>query len=322
VIKEGTELANNQNNKTRSAAPVMPKKYNLGAQILKYKYFYLMFLPVFVLTVIFKYVPMLGIRFAFTKYGPFAPPKYIGFKNFETLLVNPKFIAAFKNTIFLSLGNLILSTIITVIFALLMNELYNKLFKSFVQTVLYLPHFISWVVTASIFYLILSPDNGFINQVLGTFGIEPKYFLIEEKWWTPIYYFINRWKDTGWGTIIYLAALSGINTELYEAAAMDGAGRLKQTWYVTIPGILNTILVVFILNLAKIMNLFESVFVMQNPMVLSVSEVIKTYNYKVGLQQSDYGYSTAVGLFNSLIAMVLVLTADKVSKKIKGSGIL
>lgn len=315
-------MAVNQNNKMAASATVAPKKDNLGARILKYKYFYLMFLPVFIATIIFKYIPMAGIRFAFTKYGPFAPPKYIGWENFERLLTNPKFISAFKNTIFLSLGNLILSTIITVIFALLMNELYNKFFKSFVQTVLYLPHFISWVVTASIFYLILSPDNGFINQILGVFGVDPKYFLIEEKWWTPIYYFINRWKDTGWGTIIYLAALSGINTELYEAAAMDGAGRLKQTWYITIPGILNTILVVFILNLAKIMNLFESVFVMQNPMVLRVAEVIKTYNYKVGLQQSDYGYSTAVGLFNSLIAMVLVLIADKASKKIKGSGIL
>jgi putative aldouronate transport system permease protein len=210
-------LARSQSNKAESNVPVAPKRENLGARMLKYKYFYLMFLPVFISTIIFKYVPMAGIRFAFTKYGPFAPPKYIGFKNFETLLVNPKFIAAFKNTILLSLGNLILSTVITVIFALLMNELYNKFFKSFVQTVLYLPHFISWVVTASIFYLILSPDNGFINQILGVFGVEPKYFLIEEKWWTPIYYFINRWKDTGWGTIIYLAALSGINTELYEA---------------------------------------------------------------------------------------------------------
>lgn len=222
----------------------------------------------------------------------------------------------------LSIGNLILGTIITVIFALLMNELYNKLFKSFVQTVLYLPHFISWVVTASIFYLILSPNNGFINQIIATFGIEPKYFMIEEKWWTPIYYFINRWKDTGWGTIIYLAALSGINTELYEAAEMDGAGRIKQTIHITIPSIMNTILVVFILNLAKVMNIFESVFVLQNTMVLGVSEVIKTYNYKVGLLQSDYGYSTAVGLFNSLISMVLVLITDRISKKVKGSGIL
>jgi putative aldouronate transport system permease protein len=315
-------LAKNQTTNSHQNAAVSQKSTSLFSKIAEYKYFYLMFLPVFLSAVIFKYIPMLGIRYAFYKYGPFGKPKFIGFDNFETLLVNPKFIAAFKNTIFLSIGNLILATVITVIFALLMNELYNKFFKSFVQTVLYLPHFISWVVTASIFYLILSPDGGFINQVLGLFGIEPKYFLIEEKWWTPVYYFINRWKETGWGTIIYLAALSGINTELYEAASMDGAGRIKQTIHITIPGIMNTILVVFILNLAKVMNLFESVFVMQNPMVLNVSEVIKTYNYKVGLQQNDYGYSTAVGLFNSLIAAVLVIGSDKITKKIKGSGIL
>lgn len=297
-------------------------KKNLRARIYKYRYMYLMFLPVFLAAFIFKYIPMAGIRFSFYKYGPFAPPKYIGWKNFEALLVNPKFIAAFVNTLKLSLGNLLLSTVVTVVFALLMNELYSRYFKSFVQTVLYLPHFISWVVTASIFYLILSPNNGFINQITGLFGVEPKYFMIDEKWWTPIYYFINRWKDTGWGTIIYLAALSGINSELYEAASMDGAGRIKQTIHITLPGIANTILVVFILNLAKVMNIFESVFVLQNAMVLNVSEVIKTYNYKVGLLQSDYGYSTAVGLFNSIISMILVLITNQISKKVKGSGIL
>lgn len=301
---------------------IIPKKKSLMRRIMQYKYFYLMFLPIFVFTVVFNYIPMMGIRYAFYKYNPFAPPKFIGLDNFRTLLVNPKFIAAFKNTLRLSIMNLILGMLVSIIFALLLNELYNRYFKSFVQTVLYLPHFISWVVTASIFYLILSPTDGFINQMLSFFGIEPIYFMVEEKWWTPIYYFINRWKETGWGTIIYLAALSGINPELYEAAMIDGAGRLKQTWYVTIPGIMNTILVVFILNLAKVMNIFESVFVLQNSMVLNVSEVIKTYNYKVGLLQSDYGYSTAVGLFNSVISMILVIIADKASQKIKGSGIL
>jgi putative aldouronate transport system permease protein len=315
-------FAKTQRNNLTQGTAVVPKKKDLVRRIIQYKYFYLMFLPVFIFTIVFNYIPMAGIRFAFYKYNPFAPPKFIGWENFKTLLVNPKFIAAFKNTITLSIVNLVLGMLVSIIFALLLNELYNKYFKSFVQTVLYLPHFISWVVTASIFYLILSPTDGFINQILGFFGIEPIYFMIEEKWWTPIYYFINRWKETGWGTIIYLAALSGINPELYEAAVIDGAGRLKQTWYVTIPGIMSTILVVFILNLAKVMNIFESVFVLQNPMVLNVSEVIRTYNYKVGLLQSDYGYSTAVGLFNSVISMVLVIIADKASQKIKGSGIL
>jgi putative aldouronate transport system permease protein len=310
----------NQNQQTNDT--VVYKKSSLKARILKYKYFYLMFLPVLIVNIIFNYIPMVGIRYAFTKFTPFAPAKYIGFDNFTKLFSSPKFFTVFKNTLTLSLGNLLIGTVVTVVFALLMNELYNKFFKSFTQTVLYLPHFVSWVVTASIFYLILSPDNGLVNNFLGLFGFEPKYFMIEEKWWTAIFQFIQRWKETGWGTVIYLAALSGINTELYEAASMDGAGRIKQVWYVTLPGILNTILVVFVLNLAKVMNIFESVFVLQNPLVINISEVIKTYTYKVGIQQSDYGYSTAVGLFQSLIALVLVVGSNKLSKKIKGEGIL
>jgi putative aldouronate transport system permease protein len=298
------------------------RKSSLKSRLIKYKYFYLMFLPILIINILFNYVPMAGIRFAFTKYTPFKDPTFIGFDNFKKLFSSPKFFDVFRNTITLSLGNLLIGTVVTIVFALLMNELYNKFFKSFVQTVLYMPHFVSWVVTASIFTLMLSPDNGIINNFLGLFGFEPKYFLIDEKWWTAIFQFIQRWKETGWGTVIYLAALSGINTELYEAASMDGAGRIKQVWHVTIPGILSTILVVFVLNLAKVMNIFESVFVLQNDVVINISEVIKTYTYKVGVQQSDYGYSTAVGLFQSIISLVLVVGANKLSKKIKGEGIL
>jgi ABC-type polysaccharide transport system, permease component len=265
---------------------------------------------------------MAGIRYAFYKYNPYGPPKFIGWKNFQNLIHNAKFINAFNNTLYLSLVNLILATFIGVLFAMLMNEIKNKFFKSFTQTILYMPHFISWVVTASIFYLILSPDNGLINNILGLFGIKPIYFMVQEKWWTPIFLYVSRWKDTGWSTVIYLAALSAINTELYEAAAMDGAGKFKQALYVTLPAITNTILVVFILNLAKVLNLFEPVFVMTNPMVTQISEVIKTYTYNVGLQQADYGYSTAVGLFQSIVSLILVLISNGLSKKIKGEGIL
>ena len=153
-------------------------------------------------------------------------------------------------------------------------------------------------------------------------GYKPFYFLISEKWWTPIFLFISRWKDTGWGTIIYLAALSGINTELYEAASIDGATRLKQCFHVTLPGIMNTILVVFILDLAKVLNLFDSAFNLMNPLVYSVSDTIQIYTFRVLQQQADYGYTTAVGLFKSVTALVLVLAANQISKKIKGSGIL
>jgi len=312
-----------KNNSTQTLSVLHKWKKNKKiTEIFKYTYLYIMFLPILIVSIIFNYIPMAGVRFAFYEYTPFSQPKFIGFDNFKTLLTSKKFISAFSNTITLSFANLLLATLVSIIFALLMNELYNRFAKSFVQTIIYLPHFISWVVTASIFYMLLSPNNGFVNQILGMFGIDPIYFMADEKWWTPIFYFINRWRETGWGTIIYLAALSSINPELYEASSLDSATRLQQTWYVTLPGIMNTIIIVFILNLAKVFNLFESVFVLMNPMVVNSAEVIQTYTYKIGLQQSDYGYATAVGLFKSVISMVLVVLANNISKKIKGEGIL
>ena len=300
------------------------KKSNTSVmkRIQRYKYFYLMFLPVLLITFLFFYMPMYGIKFAFTKYGPFAPPKFIGLDNFRTLFKTPQFLSAFSNTISLSLLNLCIGMVVTIVFALLLNEVKNKFAKSFVQTLLYLPHFLSWVVVASIFTIILSPQDGFINQILVRLGHEPIYFLVSEKWWTPIFLFIARWKDTGWGTIIYLAALSGISPELYEAASIDGANRIKQCFHVTLPGIMNTILVVFILDLAKVLNLFDSVFNLMNPLVYSVSDTIQTYTFRVMSQQADYGYTTAVGLFKSVVAMILVLAANQISKKINGSSIL
>lgn len=308
---------------TAAAAKVPGKKPgSLGRRIYKYRYFYLMMLPVAALLIVFKYIPMAGISLAFTKYTAFAPPQFVGWDNFKELVSDPLFLSALKNTLILSLVNLALGMVCSIGFALLLNEIVNSFCKRFFQTILYVPHFISWVVTASIFYLILSPSDGLINQMIAGFGGKPIYFMINEKWWTPLFYFISRWKETGWGTIIYLAALSGINGELYEAAAMDGAGRLKQTWYITLPGIMNTILVVLILHLSSVLNIFEPIFVLQNPMVINVSEVIETYIYRVGLLQSDYGYSTAVGLFKSIISMVLIISANHLSKKVKGEGIL
>lgn len=295
---------------------------NLKSRMLKYKYFYLMFFPVFVVLFLFYYMPMYGIKYAFTDYGPFGEPQFIGLDNFRTLFSNTDFIKAFINTVSLSLANLLIGMIVTITFALLLNELKSKFFKSAVQTLLYLPHFLSWVIVASIFILILSPTDGVVNQVLALTGHKPIYFLATEKYWRPIYLFICRWKDTGWGTIIYLAALSGINPELYEAASIDGASRIKQCFHVTIPGIMNTILVVFILDLSKVLNLFDSAFNLMNPMVYNVSDTIQTYTYRIMSTQADYGYSTAVGLFKSVVALVLVLIANQASKKIKGSSIL
>ncbi len=308
-----------------SSTASIGKKASVIDRMIQYKYFYFMFIPVMAVLVLFYYLPMWGIRFALYKYNPYIPePVFIGFANFTKLFSTDRFWAAFNNTIILSLVNLFLAMFFSVLVALLLNEIYNVTMKKFVQTVIYLPHFLSWVVVASIFMILLSPQSGFLNAVLVKVGIlnEPIYFLANEKWWRPVWYFISRWKETGWGTIIFLAALSGISPELYEAAEIDGAGRLKQTWYITVPSLLNTILVVFILQLAKVMNVFESVFVLYNPLVYSVSDVIQTYTYRVGLIQADYGYSTAVGLFKSFISLILVVTADYASQKIRGRGIV
>lgn len=301
-------------------------KSDLRTRIWKYRYFYIMFLPVLVALILFYYLPMVGIRFAFYKYTPFAPPTFVGMANFKRLWSTPSFWTAFRNTLEISLVNLFLSMIISIVVALLINEIGHLRLKKTVQTIIYLPHFLSWVVVASIFMIVLSPQGGFVNQVLLSLGIikEPIYFLAEEKWWRPVYFFISRWKETGWGTIIYLATLTSISPELYEAASIDGAGRFKQTLYITIPSIMNTVIIVLILNLAKVLNLFESVFVLYNPLVYHVSDVIQTYVYRLALNANapDYGFSTAVGLFKSVVSCMLVLFSNWASKKVRGRGIL
>lgn len=300
----------------------------LTAKLKNDRMYYLMFLPVVLFALLFNYAPMAGVFLAFTKFKATSidGPEFIGFDNFENLFVGVKsdlFWASFGNTIFLSLTNLILATLLTVIISLLLNELVSRKGRSFVQTILYLPHFMSWVVVASIFTILLSPQNGMVNNVLAFFGQkESIYFLADEEWWTQIYLFINRWKETGWGTIIYLAALTTINPELYEAAEVDGAGKIRQVFVITLPALMTTILIVFILNLGKVLNLFESVFVLQNPMVYDTSDVLTTFAYRVGFRDGNYGLGTAIDLFKSFIGLLLVLGTDAINRKIRGSSVL
>lgn len=281
-----------------------------------------MFLPVFTFIIIFKYIPMYGIRIAFYDFGIFGIKDFIGLKNFRLLWYNPRFWDAFKNTLILSSYNIMTGMFASITMALLLNEICNVFFKKVVQTIIYLPHFLSWVVVASIFTMVLSPESGILNEIIKQLGGEPIYFLISEKWWRSIFIFISRWKETGWSTIIYLAAISNIDPQLYDAASVDGAGKFKQTLHITIPSIKTTILIVFILSLSSVLDLFMPVFVLYNPLVHSVSDVIETYTYRVGLIQADYDYSTAVGLVKSIISMILVLLANKFSKKLTGENIL
>ena len=293
-----------------------------------YRGFYVMFLPVLIFALVFHYLPMLGIRYAFYSYKGIKEPVFIGLAHFEKMMNMPGFWSAFGNTIVLSIVKLLLNTIMAVVLSLMLNELRSATFKKITQTIVYLPHFMSWVVTASVFSLILSPTGaGLLNAVLIRLGIlnEGIYYLGSQNWWRPMYYVINVWKDTGWGTIIFMATLSGINPELYEAASMDGAGRLNRLRYITMPALNNTIITVLILNLAKVMNLFESVFVMQNDAVRQQADVLQTYIYTQTFNSGalpDYGYTTAVGLISSLVGCFLVLLCNKASYKVRGRGIV
>ena len=253
---------------------------------------------------------------------------WVGLENFKRLFGEKMFWTSFINTLELSIIKLLLNTFMAVIISLLLNEMVNIYFKKITQTIIYLPHFMSWVVTASVFTLILSYSNsGLVNSILESLGIivdgEEIKFLESVEWWRFTYYLINIWKDTGWGTIIFLATLSGISPELYEAAQIDGANRWARMRYITFPSLANTIITVLILNLAKIMNLFESVFVLTNNQVTDVSQVLQTYVYDMTFGSgADYGFSTAVGFFRSVVGCILVIVCNYASKKVRGRGIV
>ena len=300
---------------------------SLSSKMFYYRGFYLMFLPVLVMILIFNYWPMLGCRYAFSCYI-IGNPYYIGLYHFATMFTNDiYFWQAFRNTLILSIIKLFLNTGAAVIISLLLNEITNMIFKKTVQTIIYLPHFMSWVVVASVFKMMLAPyDTAPVNSILINMGLidVPVDFMNTASYWRGTFYVMNVWKDTGWGTILFLATLSGISPDLYEAAQIDGANRFKRLIYITLPALANTIITVFILNLAKVMNLFESVFVLQSPITYSKSQVLQTYVYTktFGSGNSDYGYTTAVGLFKSFVGMILVLGCNWASKKVRGRGIV
>ena len=319
-----------KNAATTSTGVVLRKK-PLSLRIWNHRGYYIMFLPVLAFLLIMYYWPMLGVRYSFYDYYVVMPkPTWVGLKHFETMFKMPQFWSAFSNTLVLSIVKLVLTTISSVIVSVFLNEMGNLFAKKTLQTIIYLPHFMSWAVVASIFTLFLSASNtGMLNGLLRDWGfLAPDApgisFLEREDLWRGIYYIINIWKDTGCGTIIFLATLSGINPELYEAADIDGATRMQKIRFVTVPALANTFMTVLILNLAKVMNLFESVFVLYNASVYTVSDVLATYIYRQTFNNavSNYGYSTAVGLVRSLVGAALVIICNAISKKIRGRGII
>lgn len=288
--------------------------------------FYLMFLPVAIFVLLVYYWPMLGIRYSFFSYK-LRDIHFVGMDNFVKLFTESDFWQSFVNTLQLSIVKLLLNTFAAVLISVFLNEMKNMFMKKSVQTIIYLPHFMSYAVVAAIFTLFLSPSStGFVNETLKDWGVLSSSidFLHTKSMWRPIFFMINMWKETGWGTVIFLATLSGINPELYEAADIDGATRLQKITNVTLPALSNTIIVVLILNMAKVLNMFEPVFVLYNSRVYDVSDVISTYVYRKTFLTAipDYGYSTAVGLFKSVVGCILMLICNQASKKVRGRGIM
>ncbi|WP_239635494.1 sugar ABC transporter permease [Paenibacillus sp. H1-7] len=286
---------------------------------------YLLLAPGVLYFLIFKYLPMWGVVIAFQDYSPFKGilhSNWVGFDHFIRLFQYDKFWQIFRNTILISLYNLVFFFPAPIVIALLLNEIRISWFKRSVQTVIYLPHFISWVVVAGITYLLLGTQGGMVNELIVASGGQPLPFLTTPDWFRTLLVSQSIWKEAGWGTIIFLAALSGVDTQLYEASIVDGAGRWRQLWHITLPAIRSTIFILLILRLGNILDVgFEHIFLMLNSTVNSVGDVFETYVYREGLIGGKFSYTTAVGLFKSLIGLILVVGANWLTKKFGEEGV-
>lgn len=310
---------------TNSTAIKRKSGSTLAGDLIRERWLYIMLAPGILYFIIYKYLPMWGVLIAFKNYMPysgFLGSKWVGMEHFIRFFTNDAFWQLFRNTLVLALYNLVFFFPAPIIVALMMNEIRRDSYKRLIQTMVYVPHFMSWVVIAGIFYVLLSPESGVINGIIMMFGGQPAEFLTSTEWFRSIITIQVIWRETGWGTIIFLAALTGVDPQLYEAATIDGAGRLKQLWHITLPAIRSTIVILLILRLGKFLDSgFEQIFLMLNPMTREVGDVFDTYVYTVGITQAQFSYSTAVGVFKSLISLVLVVAANYFSKKMGEEGI-
>ncbi|MFD0677629.1 MULTISPECIES: ABC transporter permease [unclassified Paenibacillus] len=291
----------------------------------KQKWFYLMLLPGLLYFLIYKYVPMWGVLIAFQDYQPFLGffgSKWVGFKHFETFFNDETFWMLFRNTFILAVYNIVFFFPLPIVIALMLNEVRKDVFKRLIQTFIYIPHFVSWVVVVGISFLFFSTESGIVNNMLNSAGIEPINFLLSRDWFRTIITSQVIWKETGWGTIIFLAALAGVDPQLYEAARMDGANRWRQMWHITLPAIRSTIIILLILRIGSFLDSgFEQIFLMVNPMNREVGEVFDTYVYSTGISQGKFSYSTAVGMFKSVVGLILVASANRLAKRFGEEGI-
>jgi len=285
---------------------------------------YLLVLIPFIALVVFSYIPMGGIILAFKDYKVFTGiwgSKWVGLKHLETMFTYPKFMQVFTNTLLINVYKFLFQFPVPIILALMLNEVRIRALKRGVQTLVYLPHFLSWVVVGGLFFDLLSM-NGIVNNLIRACGGEPIMFLSNAKYFRGLLVASTMWKESGWSTIVYLSAITAIDPMLYEAAAVDGAGRIRQTWSITLPNIINTITFIIILRASSILSSdTEQVMMFYSPIVYDVGDVLGTYVYREGILGQKFSYTTAVGLFGSIIGMIMMLSANKVSRKYTGIGI-
>lgn len=300
-------------------------KRPVGKRCWDNRYLIALFLPGMLFFIVFRYVPIYGLVIAFKDYNFFdgiAGSSWVGLAVFKEMFATPGFWEVFKNTLLISAFQFAMGFPAPIIFALLLNEVANLRAKKTFQTISYLPHFVSWVILAGLFTQFLSPSVGPINSLIKALGGKPIYFMADKAWFVPVLVVTEVWKSIGWGSIIYLAAISSIDTEMYEAAEIDGAGRWARMRYLTLPSLAPVITIMLILAIGKLVNdNFDQVFNMYNPAVYKVADVMSTYIYRKGLEGMEYSYATAAGLFKNILAFAMVIGANKLAKRINGNGI-
>ncbi|MER2169494.1 MAG: ABC transporter permease subunit [Psychrobacillus psychrodurans] len=289
------------------------------------RYLLLLLLPGALYFLIYRYIPMIGLLLAFKDYSPFQgflKSPWVGLKHFQSIFEDAEVIQVIWNTLQISMLQIVFAFPISIILALMLNELRNQLYKRFLQSVVYMPHFLSWVVVVGITVIFLRSE-GLINNFLGSFlDMNPIPFLTDPALFKPIVVLQVIWKESGWGTILFLAALSGISPHLYEAAVMDGASRMRQIWHITLPALKSTIVILLILRLGNVMDSgFEQIFLMLNPFNMESGNVLDTYVYFKGIQQANFSFATAVGLFKGIIGLILVVLANRLAKRFGEEGL-
>lgn len=310
---------------SRSVSRPPGRLRGMWSYLWKYRVLYLLSLPGIAYFLIFRYVPLFGSVIAFQNYNIFkgiGGSPWVGFANFEKMFRYHDFLRILTNNVLLGLYDLLFAFPAAIVIALLLNEIRLAVYKRIVQTAIYMPHFLSWVVISGIAVSVFSPETGLFNRFIGHFGLEPVYVLGDEQYIRPFLVGAGMWRDVGYTTIIYLAALAGVNPDLYEAAEIDGASRWRQTLSITIPAILPTIVLMFLLQIGHFLDFgFERVWVFLNPLNSANGEILDTFIYRVGILENQFSYTTAIGLFKSVVGLVLLLVANTLSKRVTGESL-